>query len=485
MANSLPDHEPPTTPGVSAGRNWELWSLRPAAIAYILSLELVVLISTIWLMAGVGSASESDWFRFGAFAAAVTVHLTIVRRAEESRRDESASLYFDLTSVWTFAAAVVLPAPLAVLIVLLLRVVTQPIARRQPYRFVFTSTHIVASTVLAGVAVREAGFPLLATGRVLGDLGLLAVLALTAALYWFTQVVLMTGVLKILNPRTRFADTLGSRGDNMLEATTLGVGALLGLLTATHWAAPLLMVVPVVLANALLHRASERQAHLERLLAEQAQAHQQLTQDAHTDFRTGLLNTTGLAEFAHRLAERGRIDGKPVTVLAIDLDHFKRINDTWGHPAGNAVLAEVGRILREKLRPGDVAGRDGGEEFVVVLADTGLAEGTAIAERVREAIGLMVVVTTDKHRSTVHLRGRDLPVNEDGQEVRAISASIGVAVLGEGPDALAHAQHSADAALYAAKERGRNQVRVANVDIGGPRPAALARLQDHGVPRTA
>lgn len=177
--------------------------------------------------------------------------------------------------------------------------------------------------------------------------------------------------------------------------------------------------MPVILVNALLSRAGERRTHLERLLREQEQLHQRLAADAHTDYRTGLLNTNGLTEYAGRLAERCRLDGEPMTVLVIDLDHFKRINDTWGHPAGNAVLAEVGRILREKLRPGDVAGRDGGEEFVVALKDTPVAQGVTIAERIREAIGSLAVPTTDKHRNVVTLYGREIqPRNRKASRCR-------------------------------------------------------------------
>ncbi|RKT52208.1 diguanylate cyclase (GGDEF)-like protein [Saccharothrix australiensis] len=484
MKNSLPDHEPSATVTWRLSRNWDLWSLRRTAIAYILSVELAVAIAAIWLLPTLGSTTTTEWFRFAALVLAVTVHLTIVRRAEESRRDESAGPYFDLTSVWTFAAAIVLPAAMAVLVAVWLRIVLWPIARRQPYRFVFTSAHIVASTVLANAAVHLSGLSLAASGQFLMDLALLSMLVVVAALYWFVQVLLMTVALKIVNPQTRFVDSLGSRNDNMLEMTTLGVGAMLGMLVATHWVAPLLLAVPVILVNALLHRASERQAHLERLVAEQHKAHLQLTKDAHTDYRTGLFNTNGFSEHANRLTERCRHAGQPVAVLAIDLDHFKRINDTWGHPAGNAVLAEVGRILREKLRPGDVAGRDGGEEFVVVLADTGLTQGTAIAERVREAIAEMSVVTTDKHRNTVTLRGRNLPLTEDGPEVRAISASIGVAVVPDNGDCLMAAHHSADAALYTAKENGRNQVRVAGIDLH-PRRLPAPRVDEPEVTRSA
>ncbi|MEU5694689.1 GGDEF domain-containing protein [Actinosynnema sp. NPDC020468] len=412
------------------------------------------------------------------------MHLTIVRRAEESRRDESSGPHIDLTSVWTFAAAIALPGALVVLVTIWMRILVQPIARRQPHRFVFSTASILGGTLLAWAVVHLSGFTLLATGNVWKDLSLVLVLIAAAVLNWSAQGMNIAVALKIVTPHTRIVEFLGSRADNMLELSTLGAGAMLGMLMTTHWVGPLLLVFPVILVNSLLYHAAERRAHLERLLREQEQVQARLTEDAHTDFRTGLLNTTGLNEYASRLTERCGRDGTQVTVLAIDLDHFKKINDTWGHPAGNAVLAEVGRILREKLRPGDVAGRDGGEEFVVVLADTGVAAGTAIAERVREAIGEMTVETTDKHRNNVTLRGRNLPLNADGPEVRAISASIGVAVLPENGDTLAAGQHSADAALYAAKENGRNQVRVAGVDFH-PRRLPAPRVDEPEVTRSA
>ncbi|MGM1065581.1 GGDEF domain-containing protein [Saccharothrix sp. Mg75] len=451
--------------GSASIRNWDIWTLRPAAFTYFFLVESAVAAVSIWLLTTLGNVSDADWLRFGAVMFAITVHLMIVRRAEESRRDESAGPHIDLTSVWTFAAAIALPGALAVLATIWMRILIQPIARRQPYRFVFSSASILGGTLLAWFVVHMSGLSLLSTGRILPDLGLVLVLIVAAVVNWGAQGMNIAVALKIVTPHTRIKEFLGSRADNMLELSTLGAGAMLGMLMTTHWVGPLLLVFPVVLVNSLLYRATERRAHLERLLREQEQLQARLAEDAHTDYRTGLLNTNGLAEYGSRLAERCRRDGQPVTVLAIDLDHFKRINDTWGHPAGNAVLAEVGRILREKLRPGDVAGRDGGEEFVVVLADTGLAQGTAIAERVREAIGEMSVVTTDKHRNTVTLRGRNLPLTADGPEVRAISASIGVAVLPDNGDALADAQHCADAALYAAKENGRNQVRVSAGEI--------------------
>lgn len=478
MKNSLTDRQRSRVPGWASIRNWDLWTMQPSAIAYFFVLELEVAAAAIWFLTTLGPVASSDWMRFGALITAITLHLLIVRRAEESRRNEAAGPYIDLTSVWTFAAAVALPAGLAIIAVLWMRVLIQPISRRQPYRFVFTTASILGSTMLAWVLVHLSGISLAATGNVPTDIGLVVVLCLAAVLYWFVQVMVVATAFKIVTPNSKVFDFLGSKVDNMLEMSTLGAGAMLGMLMTSHWMGPLLLVVPVILVNALLSRAAERRSHLERLLREQEQLHQRLAADAHTDYRTGLLNTNGLTEYAGRLAERCRLDGEPMTVLVIDLDHFKRINDTWGHPAGNAVLAEVGRILREKLRPGDVAGRDGGEEFVVALKDTPVAQGVTIAERIREAIGSLAVPTTDKHRNVVTLYGREIqPPEPEGASLQAISASIGVAVIPDnGPD-MATAQHSADAALYKAKENGRNQVRVAGLDIP-PRLMPAPRQDD-------
>ncbi|SES41257.1 diguanylate cyclase (GGDEF) domain-containing protein [Lentzea flaviverrucosa] len=481
MKNSLTDRRRSRALGLTPIRNWDLWTVAPSAIAYFFVLEAAVAVAAIWLLTRLTAVSTDDWLRFGALIAAITIHLTVVRRAEEARRNEASGPHIDLTSVWTFAAAVALPGGLAVIATIWMRILIQPIARRQPYRFVFGTASMLASTLLSWALVHLSGVSLAATGNVPTDLSLVLILAIAAVVYWFVQVMTVAAAFKIVTPNSK---VLGSKVDNMLEMSTLGAGAMLGMLMTSHWVGPLLLTVPVILVNALLSRAGERRTHLERLLREQEQLHQRLAADAHTDYRTGLLNTNGLTEYAGRLAERCRLDGEPMTVLVIDLDHFKRINDTWGHPAGNAVLAEVGRILREKLRPGDVAGRDGGEEFVVALKDTPVAQGVTIAERIREAIGSLAVPTTDKHRNVVTLYGREIqPPEPEGESLQAISASIGVAVIPDnGPD-MATAQHSADAALYKAKENGRNQVRVAGLDIP-PRLMPAPRQDDATKPIT-
>ena len=103
MKNSLTDRRRSRALGLTPIRNWDLWTVAPSAIAYFFVLEAAVLTASIWLLTQLTSISTSDWLRFGALIAAITIHLTIVRRAEEARRNEASGPHIDLTSVWTFA----------------------------------------------------------------------------------------------------------------------------------------------------------------------------------------------------------------------------------------------------------------------------------------------------------------------------------------------------------------------------------------------
>jgi diguanylate cyclase (GGDEF)-like protein len=136
--------------------------------------------------------------------------------------------------------------------------------------------------------------------------------------------------------------------------------------------------------------------------------------------------------------------------VIVDLDHFKKLNDTYGHPAGDAALRSTARLLAQHLRKGDQAARYGGEEFVVILPGSDEKRAAQAAERLRSAL--------EKHRLV--FEGARIP----------LAASFGVAVWpadGREPEPLLA---SADRALYAAKEAGRNRVMTAS---GGPvRPPA-------------
>ncbi len=164
---------------------------------------------------------------------------------------------------------------------------------------------------------------------------------------------------------------------------------------------------------------------------------------ARTDPLTGLPNRAALNE------AMGGVAAGPCAVLAVDLDHFKRLNDSLGHAAGDAALKHVARIFNETLRQGDVAARVGGEEFALWLPGSGLDTALEIAERVRQAI------------EGSRLDWAGAPVS--------LTCSIGVASCPETATQVANLLPSADAALYRAKRGGRNQVEASR-----PSQAAVA-----------
>lgn len=172
----------------------------------------------------------------------------------------------------------------------------------------------------------------------------------------------------------------------------------------------------------------------EQLLAAQESLRHQATHDP----LTGLLNRGAIVEALGRELARAHREGKPVGVLLADVDRFKAINDTWGHPAGDAVLREVGRRMAASLRPYDALGRYGGEEFLAVLPECDAAALGRLAERLRHCVG----------EAPVGLPGEFVPV----------TLSLGGAAGVRDADELLR---EADAALYRAKRAGRNRVELA------------------------
>lgn len=178
-----------------------------------------------------------------------------------------------------------------------------------------------------------------------------------------------------------------------------------------------------------------------------------------TDGLTGLPNRRAITNAVQRLVARSLRAASPLVVLMCDIDHFKVVNDRFGHGRGDDVLKAVGAVLGEALRPADFAGRYGGEEFLVVLPDTGLDPARTIAERIRAAVAAI-----------------QLP----GLEHR-VTLSVGIAVLPDHGQDAASLQSAADRALYAAKNAGRDRVEVFAPDLP-PAPSATgspAAVSDH------
>lgn len=190
--------------------------------------------------------------------------------------------------------------------------------------------------------------------------------------------------------------------------------------------------------NLLLLLAQRMRSNLQTM-EKDARRRVDLEREAWTDALTGCHNRRWLDARLPRLAERHRRARSPLSVLALDIDYFKRVNDTWGHAAGDSVLASVGRAILTGLRPTDLGARYGGEEFVIALPDTPLEGAVIAAERLRARLA--------EHPITLG----------DGRVLPAVTASIGAAELRPEEEA-AHLVERADAALYRATANGRDRV---------------------------
>jgi two-component system, cell cycle response regulator len=159
-----------------------------------------------------------------------------------------------------------------------------------------------------------------------------------------------------------------------------------------------------------------------------------------TDALTGLFNRRYMENQLNTLVEQASARGKPMAVLALDIDHFKSINDTHGHDAGDDVLRDFAMRIKRSIRGIDLACRSGGEEFVVVMPETGIAVAATVAERLRRRIAA--------EPFTISAGARSIPV----------TLSIGIAALRGRDDSPASLLKRADQALYRAKRDGRNRV---------------------------
>jgi two-component system, cell cycle response regulator len=185
---------------------------------------------------------------------------------------------------------------------------------------------------------------------------------------------------------------------------------------------------------------------------------------ASIDLLTGLMNRRAFLPAIRHEVARGKRYGQRLSVLLIDVDHFKLINDRFGHAAGDQVLASVGRLLAAAVRTTDLAARWGGEEFVVALTSTDLEGGRLVAERTRQAIESMQIET-------------------DGTRI-PVTASVGLASL-QSEDSVEALMDRADRAMYAAKYAGRNRVGIDDPVRGVTASAEPANANGGQAPATS
>jgi two-component system, cell cycle response regulator len=197
-------------------------------------------------------------------------------------------------------------------------------------------------------------------------------------------------------------------------------------------------LVPPIDKNELLARVRtqvRKRRYLERLRDDV----QTSLEHAITDALTGLHNRRYMERHIGSLVEQSAAGGKPLAVLMLDVDHFKEINDTYGHDAGDEVLREFALRIRKSIRGLDLACRYGGEEFLVVMPETDLSGAALVAERLRRTVASEPFALQQSERAT------------------NVTISVGIAALGPGDDPASLVKR-ADQALYRAKRDGRNRV---------------------------
>jgi diguanylate cyclase (GGDEF)-like protein len=201
-------------------------------------------------------------------------------------------------------------------------------------------------------------------------------------------------------------------------------------------------LLPVLLTSTAVYDASGRYVSSRSTLfdlTERKKWERELERQARKDMLTGLNNRRYFHELAEQELARARRNGEALTLLMLDVDHFKQVNDTYGHDIGDAALKKLSEICTHTFRVIDIVGRLGGEEFAALLPETGTTQALEVAERLRQAVESAGIKLAD------------------GSIVR-FTISIGVASSGATDDKVEKALKRADDALYRAKNEGRNRV---------------------------
>ncbi len=335
----------------------------------------------------------------------------------------------DFITVWVLPIAILLPPFYAMITPIPLYVLTQFwVFRGVVYRRVFTVGAIALSYGAASVVFRA--FPASFAGGSIGT-GLHA-LTWAVAVALAEQVgrrghqALIMGGIKLTDPTIRFADLEFNREALVADFAEFDLGVLITIVVAVS---PFLAIfaVPTV------------------LLVRRFMMHGQLLAQSRIDTKTGLLNSSTWEQEAEVEIARAVRTGTPLALALVDIDHFKAVNDTYGHLVGDKTLRAVTDGLRSQLRGYDLAGRFGGEEFVILLPHARESDALNIAERLR-----------------AHIAGLSVPVGDETDPGRAVQVtiSVGVASLNGESRELTDMLAAADAAMYYAKETGRNRTHV-------------------------
>ena len=416
-------------------RGWPVWQL-PRWLA-----ACVTAVIATYAAAAAGALASTplrpgDLRLCAVFVGCGAASVELTRRAGERE-----GLARDVYAIWDLAAAVLLPPLYALVIPLPRAVLTEwRIRRTLLHRRAYSTAAYGLAYAAASVVFRSAVPVLHGGGGSAGHAPAWITLAAGCGLVSMAvQACLILPPIKATAaPGTRLRSLVLGREAVCNQVTELCL-AVLTAFAAAHSALALVVALPLVIV-------------LQRSLR-----HASLAAAARTDAKTGLLNAGAWQREAAVEITRAAAQ-TPLAVAIADIDHFKAVNDTHGHLAGDAVLAAVSAAMRDLLRDCDLCGRFGGEEFALLLPRTTAAQALEVTERIRQGIS-------------------QLAISRDGTAAIRVTISIGVAVPSQARRTLDDLLAAADHALYQAKRSGRDRV-VMYADTRVPQasqPLPLAR----------
>lgn len=402
---------------------WDIASAPWAVLPLYVTIEAIA-VALVVVFPG-GMPTGMDWLRFGALVVVGCLQTEFSLSTEKARRYLADGPHISMTSVWMFGGALVLPAALAVAITVIIYLhlwlrVWWSVQRRSAYRVVFSAATIVLACLTVRPVLGALGVHSILVDGWQGTRILLAVVV-AALVYTTVNGALIAVGIKLHHPERPWLTTLGTKAENALELATLSLGGTTAVLLVTQPVLVLLMMLPVM----VLHR---------NILM------RQLEEKASLDSKTGLLTAE---EWRARVANELARTHEPFAVLMVDLDRFKRVNDVYGHVAGDTVLRTVAQTVTGQLRTYDSVGRWGGEEFAVLLPQISENGARDVAERVRHAVATLEAMAT---------------IDDMSQTIRGLSVSVGVACFPVAASTVEGLVHAADTAMYRAKRAGRDTV---------------------------
>jgi diguanylate cyclase (GGDEF)-like protein len=412
---------------------WPIWRLPRWLASYIVGVT-VVYIAAIAAAVPVMSVTPHDLLLCGALLLCVAATVELTKRV-----GENAGLIRDVYAVWELPLAILLPPAYALMAPIFRLALTQWRIRRIPvHRRVFSAAIVglsygSASLVFRMITSGSMQSPTLSAAHASllthASAWVLAV-ALAGVVQWTVNTALLLPAIKGSDPTARVRDLLLARehADNDIAEICVAVLVTLGIAVTS---------VTIVFAFPFV------------TLLQRSFRHAFLVNASRLDAKTGLLNAGTWEREASSEVARAIRTRSPLAVALIDVDHFKSVNDAYGHLVGDKALKAIAHTLSVFLREYDLAGRFGGEEFALLLPQTKPVDAYRIAERIRGYIAAM-------------------PIDVDGDpgaEPVTVTVSIGVAALGNHWDTGVASQltdlvAAADAALYRAKRGGRDQVCV-------------------------